>query len=355
VTTDRRGGSGYQSGDYTTVERFGGTSSATPLVAGVCALMLSVNPDLTASEVKEILKDTAEKIDPQGGNYDNNGHSRIYGFGRVDAQRAVLAARDRRITSGVTELRFESRPDLAIPDDQPAGISDAIMVNRSASVETVQVEVDITHTYRGDLKLTLISPQGTTVGLFGRTAPAFDGTDNLVARFTAENVPALAAFSTESANGNWTLQVADLAAVDIGTLNAWTLTLGISSRQTDWHIAPGLAIPDNDATGITSELNVNAGGILKNIVVSVDITHTYRGDLSVSVESPSGNEVSLKSVDSGDGIDDFRQTFTTADTPELRGLINRGNDIRGIWRLHVRDNLSADIGKLNSWSLKLIV
>ena len=355
VTTDRRGASGYQSGDYTTVERFGGTSSATPLVAGVCALMLSVNPELTAEEVKAILKDTAEKIDPQGGNYDNNEHSPIYGFGRIDAQRAVKAASDKRVSSGVTEIRFESNPDLAIPDHQPAGIADVILVSRPASVETVQVEVDITHTYRGDLTLTLISPQGTAVRLFGRTAPVFDGTDNLVARFTAENVPALAALSGENATGNWTLQVADLAAVDVGKLNTWILTLGFSTRQTEWHITPGLAIPDNNATGISSELNVDAGGLLKDIAVSIDITHTYRGDLGVVLESPSGDKASLKSVDSADGVDDFRQTFTTADTSELRVFIERNHDIRGTWKLHVRDNLSADVGKLNSWSLKLIV
>ncbi len=355
VTTDRRGSSGYQSGDHTTVERFGGTSSATPLVAGICALMLSVNPELTAKEVKEILKDSAEKIDPQGGNYDNNGHSRLYGFGRVDAQRAVKAARDRRTTGGVTEVRFESNPDLAIPDNQPVGISDAIVVNRSSSVGTVAVEVNITHTYRGDLKLALISPMGTAVRLFGRTAPIFDGRDNLVARFTTENVPALAALSGESAEGNWTLQVADLAAVDVGKLNTWILTLGLSTRQTEWRIAPGLAIPDNNAAGITSEMNVDADGVLKDMAVSIDITHTYRGDLSIAVESPAGDEIVLKSVDSGDGVDDLRQTFTLADTPDLSKFIDRNNNIRGVWKLHVRDNLSADVGKLNAWSLKLIV
>ncbi|MEM1094925.1 MAG: S8 family serine peptidase [Bacteroidota bacterium] len=96
VTTDRRGANGYQSGDYTTMQRFGGTSSACPLVAGVCALMLSVNPELTAIEVKDILKETAEQIDPQGGGYGKDRHSAIYGFGRVDAYRAVQAAIDRR-------------------------------------------------------------------------------------------------------------------------------------------------------------------------------------------------------------------------------------------------------------------
>lgn len=355
VTTDRRGGSGYQSGDYTTVERFGGTSSATPLVSGVCALMLSANPDLTAVEVKEILKDTAEKIDPNGGDYDGNGHSRIYGFGRIDAQRAVQAARDLRTTGGVTEVRFESDPDLAIPDHQPAGITDVISVNRQTSVETVAVEVDITHTYRGDLKVTLISPQGTEVRLFGRTAPVFDGTDDLVARFTVDNVPGLDGFRGENANGNWTLQVADLAAIDFGSLNSWNLTLGLSTQQTEWSTSPGLAIPDNNATGITSELTVGAGGILKDISVTVDITHTYRGDLSVLLESPAGDEVTLKSVNVNDGTDDLRQSYTTTDTTELQEFINRNTNIHGQWKLHVRDNLSADIGKLNAWSLKLTV
>lgn len=71
-------------------KHFGGTSSATPLVAGICALMLSANPNLTAKEVKEILIQTTDKI---GGSYDyQNGHSVRYGYGRVNAERAVKEA-----------------------------------------------------------------------------------------------------------------------------------------------------------------------------------------------------------------------------------------------------------------------
>lgn len=354
VTTDRRGTSGYQSGDYTTVERFGGTSSSTPLVAGLCALMLSVNPDLTAVEVKEILQDTAEKIDPQGGDY-RNGHSRLYGFGRVDAHRALIAARDRRTPTPVTELRFERHPRLAIPDHQPAGVTDSIVVDRTASIEQVQVDVAIRHPFRGDLRVSLISPRGTVVPLFGRVAPVIDGTDDLIARFSEDNAPGLATLMGESAAGTWALQVADLAAADVGSLESWVLSLALSSRQTEWSTAPGQAIPDNDPTGITSTIAVETGGSLRDISVSVDITHTYRGDLSLSLESPSGIQISLRSVNSADGTDDLRQLFTSADTPALRRLIDQHQDIRGSWKLHVRDNLSADRGKLNSWGLRLIV
>lgn len=69
---------------------FGGTSCSTPLVAGVCALMLSANPELTAREVKEILIQTADKVGHPTEYV--NGHSRRYGFGRVNADKAVAEA-----------------------------------------------------------------------------------------------------------------------------------------------------------------------------------------------------------------------------------------------------------------------
>lgn len=71
-------------------KHFGGTSSSTPLVAGICALILSANPDLTAKEVKDILQKTADKI---GSPTDYvNGHSIKYGYGRVNADKAVAEA-----------------------------------------------------------------------------------------------------------------------------------------------------------------------------------------------------------------------------------------------------------------------
>lgn len=71
-------------------KHFGGTSSATPLVAGICALILTANPDLTAKQVKDILQKTADKIGPSW-EY-SNGHSTKYGYGRVNADKAVAEA-----------------------------------------------------------------------------------------------------------------------------------------------------------------------------------------------------------------------------------------------------------------------
>lgn len=71
---------------------FGGTSSACPFAAGVAGLILSANPELTAAEVREILKASATKIDPVWGKYDTDGHSPYYGAGLVNAYRAVKMA-----------------------------------------------------------------------------------------------------------------------------------------------------------------------------------------------------------------------------------------------------------------------
>lgn len=92
-TTDRLGAAGYNpAGDYT--GNFGGTSSACPGVAGTVALMLSVNPELSWQQVRQIIRETAEKIDPENGRYDAHGHSIYYGYGRVHARNAVDRARE---------------------------------------------------------------------------------------------------------------------------------------------------------------------------------------------------------------------------------------------------------------------
>lgn len=96
-TTDVEGTDGYNgaqspNGDYCNAADntgFGGTSSSTPLAAGVSALMLSVNPALSADTVRTILRQTSDKIDSANANYNANGWSTQYGYGRVNAREAV--------------------------------------------------------------------------------------------------------------------------------------------------------------------------------------------------------------------------------------------------------------------------
>jgi subtilisin family serine protease len=68
-----------------------GTSSSTPFAAGIAALVLSANPKLTSQQVRSLLEETADKIGPKNG-YKPNGHSNKFGYGRVNAARAVARA-----------------------------------------------------------------------------------------------------------------------------------------------------------------------------------------------------------------------------------------------------------------------
>ena len=73
---------------------FGGTSAAAPIVTGVAALVLSVNPFLTAMQTKLVIEETAIKIVDEGAGYSAQGHSEFFGFGLVNASAAVHKALD---------------------------------------------------------------------------------------------------------------------------------------------------------------------------------------------------------------------------------------------------------------------
>jgi subtilisin family serine protease len=88
-------GRGFNTGDVAAggadglfTNDFGGTSAATPLVAGLCGLMLSLKPDMTAEDVRAALMASAKKIGPASA-YKANGHSNKFGYGRIDAAKAV--------------------------------------------------------------------------------------------------------------------------------------------------------------------------------------------------------------------------------------------------------------------------
>ncbi|MBK6931933.1 MAG: S8 family serine peptidase [Saprospirales bacterium] len=86
-TTDRQGQAGYTAENY--VNSFGGTSAACPGMAGIVALLLAANPQLRQAEIKDLLRQSCVRIDEKGGEYDAQGHSIWYGYGRIDAGLAV--------------------------------------------------------------------------------------------------------------------------------------------------------------------------------------------------------------------------------------------------------------------------
>ncbi len=87
-TTDIEGSTGYENDSY--FDHFGGTSAACPQVAGVAALVLSADNELTSNEVQTILQNSADKIDRYA--YSSSGWNEHLGYGRVNAYKAVKLA-----------------------------------------------------------------------------------------------------------------------------------------------------------------------------------------------------------------------------------------------------------------------
>jgi subtilisin-like proprotein convertase family protein len=356
TTTDNE----YYGDDFTPGKRytnsFGGTSSATPLVAGICALVKSANPALTAAQVKEILEQSADKIEDPAtdplynlakGTY-SNGLSEWFGYGKVNAAAAVHEAARRLQPQRVVEK--ENATTLAIPDFSAAGIASPISVSEGGAVAGIEVRVDIAHTWIGDLEVTLVSPGSTRMLLHNRGGGS---ADNIQKTYTLIDTPALGAALGQPASGSWLLQVADRASRDIGTLNRWSLKLLLGQASTvRVESTASLTIPDNDPNGVASPLAVAQDGTLKDIKVAVDITHTWIGDLQVSLVAPSGQEVILHGR-SGGSADNLRQSFTPQSTPVLAALVQAGTAVSGIWTLKAADFARQDEGKLNGWSLEL--
>jgi len=100
VTTDSLGAAGYnyskdndnELSDWNYTKHFGGTSAATPVLAGGVALLMDLNPDITKADLIKILASTARKVEPEKAKYDKDtGHSESHGFGLVSIDAAVAA------------------------------------------------------------------------------------------------------------------------------------------------------------------------------------------------------------------------------------------------------------------------
>lgn len=360
---------------------FGGTSSATPLVAGVAGLTISANPNLSALEVISLLKRTASKdlsangyprtpaatFDPNptwdvspiapfdAAAFQNVGSadgtwSPWYGHGRVDAQAAVAEAlrlAQPNVPSGQV-IRRASTPAAAIPDNDPAGLRDSMLFEEGVTASSLKVSVNITHTYIGDLRILLVAPSGTQVVLHDRNG---GNTPNLVRTFDVTTTPGLAALLGQSIRGNWLLTIQDLARVDVGTLNRWEMEIAPGAGTlVEAQDAPGVTIPDNAVAGIERTLNVTRSGSIRDVEVALDITHTYIGDLRVVLVSPAGTEVRLHDR-AGGSQDNLLQTYKSTTLPTLAAL--RGQSMTGTWRLRVADLEAVDVGKLNRWTLRI--
>lgn len=243
-----QGGADNASCNYT--NGMNGTSSATPVTAGVVALILEANPALSWRDVKHILATTSTQVDAAkapisitlgtGGPYEiepgwttkvtGPQFHNWYGFGRVNAAAAVAAAQSYVYgslgTFQSTGFRSSGTVNKTIPDDSTAGASSTITVTKALTIEAVQIKVNIDHWYVGDLTIELTSPAGTRSVL----KTTYDGMANTVDATGFKGFRlASNAFYGEASAGAWTLKVVDgwidTPPANPGKLNSWSLNI----------------------------------------------------------------------------------------------------------------------------------
>ena len=294
TTTDITGTGGYDGGDVT--HDFGGTSSATPLVSGVIALVLEANPDLTWRDVQNILVHSSRKNDANDSSWNVNGAghdvSHKFGFGAVDAGAAVSLALNWSSSGVETNASFGPyTPNLDIDNGPSTWTEFNLSVPVDLRLESVDIFVDITHDARGELDIVLQSPSGHESWL------AEEHTDNN-ADYSNWRFGTVQHWD-ESSQGDWTLKVRDsVSGSNSGTVDSWEVIFHGVGNVTDFD---GDGWPDyndedddNDGWNDTAEQSC--------------LTDPMDNSSTPTDTDSDGDCDFLDDDDDGDGLSDYNET-----------------------------------------------
>ena len=286
-------GGGYSS--------FTGTSMATPHVAGAAALVLSVNPDLTAVELKELLMSSGD----------------------------VNPATEGKTVSG---KRLNVHNALLEADPAPGFRMSASPVNTvitAGDTATYNFDVVSVADWDGTIALTMTDSLGSAS--LSATSITPGGSFSLTVPTEADTAWGDYEFTVTGTSGELT---------KTQTLGLYVNPQGLTDFTYEKTV--GEDIPDNDAGGLSSVIAITDDITIFGSSTYVNITHTWIGDLVVSLTSPAGTTATLHNQ-AGGSADNIDQSFAS-------GAFN-GETAAGDWTLTVSDNAAIDTGSLNNWAM----
>ncbi len=282
-------------------DTYSGTSMATPHVAGAAALVLSVNPDLNTSELKALLMNSGDDNAALTG--------KTVSGKRLNVYNALLEA--------------DPTPGFKL------SVSPTNVTLTAGETATYNFDLGSIAQWDGDVAL---SVTGTLNGATLSTTTASPGESFQV------TVPTTAATQWGSYEFEVTATSGEL--VKTKTLGLYVNPQGLNDF-TYTNDVPA-AIPDNTDGGVSSVISIADDLTIFDSSTYLNISHTYIGDLVVTLTSPAGTKATLHNK-AGGSADDIDKTYSSA--------AFNGESTFGDWTLNVVDTYAEDSGDLNNWSV----
>ena len=354
-TTDRVGSPGYSSGNY--YPQFNGTSSATPNCAGVCALVVSANPNLTRKEVEALISLSAEKVGTYSyttvkeyGNWNNE-----MGYGRLNARLALLLMSS--LFDKVKPDIYHDSPALSSPDSLARTVSAIIRDNKMVATGTNRPRLYFRVNAGSFSFVNAFSTVGDT---FKFTIPGQTPNSTIDYYFAAQDTAGTPNLQTLPAGGSGinppgTTPPASFFTYKIGKYKVQSSTT-----------TPKVCI--NNST-IYDTINVTGvAGTIVDIDVTINISNREDGDVDVYVrKSAAQSELTTDNGGSSDSyvrtvFDDEASIPITSGTPPYTGRFRPetplttfdGLDVDGAYVLQYTDDASTGFNSsLDSWLIEI--
>ena len=316
------------------------------------------------------------------------------GLSLFKLQAQVVPVEPANVISNHYSINWNGLPSPIL--DNTTNIFDVQVNNAVGKIWDVNLRTDLQHTFPGEIRIYLTSPQGTQITLSTDSGSGFDNifdgtwwddqattnvTDafyvNLITLPTLQPEGALSAFDNENPNGTWSLTVVDDTIANVGSLNGAQLEISTYIGKPTFvtkDYTNNVSIPIPDSASISPTATVTGLPYrISEVKVFTKIPHTFSRDLDVTLTSPAGTIITLVSNRGAghDNVFDGTWWYDNALTPATdasyanlatqtqlipEGTLGafKGENPNGTWTLTVNDDLlNGDTGTLDNWILEI--